>query len=100
MNQSKTNTDNVKHGADLSTGDLSQAELFGSDSESDGKGFDQEEISPRIRIRKLSSSEEEEVLEAKKGMASLGRENADVRKIKKKIKIEKKFGLLAKMKED
>merc|ERR1719508_591180 len=101
--EKKSDNDNKLECANQETetgsGYFSQAELFGSDSES-GSEVSENELSPKKKVRKLSSSEEEEEQLVKKKMVSLGRENADTKKIKKKIQVEKKFGLLAKMKEE
>merc|ERR1719209_1855702 len=81
----------MEHKADdtvAESGHLSQTELFGSDSES-ASDVSGEDISPKKKLRKLSSSEDEDDEVTKKALAKLGRENADSKKLKKKIIIEK-----------
>ena len=69
-------------------------DLFGSGSES----CSDDAVSPVKKLRPLSSSEDERDTELKAKLAEIGKENANLEKVKKKVVLEKKLELLGRRK--
>ena len=91
---STTDKDQEMDTVDVTT----KTELFGSGSDSNSD-VDDPKITPKKKLKKLSSSEDEQDAGLKKTLNKLGRSQADVDTVKKKIGITKKMNQISKVKE-